>query len=268
MRWLKIGSVIFVAVAITALGIDAADTLSGSQSTLLAQLISVQKADVCPEGMVEVPMALSFSCVDVYEASASVQCPQSSPTNEFQTKENIDAPTCSAVSVENTEPWRFLSREQAVTACMRAGKRLPKSEEWYTAAVGTLDTAESCNTDTSSIVRTGTYKKCVSAVGAHDTVGNAWEWVSDDVISGTYQGRQVPSEGYISQVDAGGFATVTNISESELFYKDYFWSAADGVFAILRGGFYGSKFDAGIYAVHARTLPTAAGTAIGFRCVK
>jgi hypothetical protein len=265
MKWLKVGAVIFGAVLITALGIDAADTLSGSRSTLLGQVIGGENG-ACPSGMTEVATAGTFKCVDIYEASPDANCPHESPANELETKENIDSSSCGAESKADSVAWSYITREQAVTACMRAGKRLPLSDEWYTASVGTPDDTK-CNTDSSGAVQTGENQECVSAVGAYDTIGNVWEWTSDDVIGGMHEGRPLPEEGYVAQVDAGGVAVLTNETPSELFYKDYLWSSKDGAFGILRGGFYGSRSDAGVYAVHARTLPTAAGTAIGFRCV-
>lgn len=268
MKWLKVGAVVFGAVLITALGIDASDTLSGSRSTLLGQLISSETTSVCPSGMVEAPMAQTFTCVDIYEASADTKCPHISPQNELQTKENIESSECGAVSVDDVDPWRFVTREQAQTACMKAGKRLPKSDEWYLLSVGTPDNRSLCNIDSSGVFKTGKNTDCRSAVGVYDAIGNAWEWTIDDVIEGQFQGRTLPDSGYVTQVDAQGVATLTSGNESDLFYKDYFWSSKQGAFGILRGGFYGSQFDAGIYAVHAETLPTTAGTAIGFRCVK
>lgn len=268
MKWLKVVGVVFGAVLITALGIDASDTLSGSRSTLLGQLISSDQTSVCPSGMVEAPMAQTFTCVDIFEASADSECPHPSPQNEIETKENIDSGECSAVSAKNVDAWRFITREQAQTACMKAGKRLPKSDEWYLLSVGTPDNSSVCNIDSSSVKQTGKNTECRSAIGVEDAIGNAWEWTSDDVIEGQYEGRALPEAGYVAQVDAQGVATLTHTQASDLFYKDYFWSSKQGAFGILRGGFYGSKFDAGVYAVHAQTLPTSAGTAIGFRCVK
>jgi formylglycine-generating enzyme required for sulfatase activity len=154
-----------------------------------------------------------------------------------------------------------------MVACSRAGKRLPKSDEWYTFAVGTPDDETKCNINTSTVAKTGSQKQCMAATGVFDAIGNAWEWTQDDVINGQYQGRTLPDAGYVTQVDAHGVATLTSVSPSELFYKDYFWSAKEGAFGILRGGFYGSKDDAGVYAVQAQTVPTLSGTAIGFRCV-
>lgn len=268
MKWLKVMGVVFGAVLITALGIDAADTMSGSRSTLLGQLISSEVKGVCPKGMAHIPQGETFTCVDMFEVSAGATCPHTNPQNELQTKDNIDASSCKAASVENVDAWRFITREQAVVACTRAGKRLPKSDEWYTMSVGTPDDSAKCNTDSSAVTKTGTHKQCVSATGVFDAIGNAWEWTQDDVIDGQYQGRALPDAGYVTQVDAHGVATLTNVAPSNLFYKDYFWSTKKGAFGILRGGFYGSKDDAGVYAVQAETMPTAAGTAIGFRCVQ
>lgn len=268
MKWLKVGAVIFGAVLITALGIDAADTMSGSRSTLLGQIISSEVKGACPTGMAEAPMAETFKCVDIFESSADKLCPHPSPQNEIETKENLESGTCKSSSVPDVDAWRFITREQAQTACMKAGKRLPKSDEWYLLSVGTPDDANRCNIDSSSVRKTGADEKCKSAIGAQDTIGNAWEWTQDDVIEGQYEGHPLPDSGYVAQVDAEGVATLTKGEPSDLFYKDYFWSSKEGAYGILRGGFYGSRSDAGVYAVHAQTLPTAAGTAIGFRCVK
>ncbi len=267
MKWLKVGAVIFGALVITALGIDAADTLSGSRSTLLGQVISSGKESVCPDGMVQIPMAESFTCVDIFESSTDKTCPHQNPINEIETRENLESVTCKAASEPKKDTWRFITREQAQTACIKAGKRLPKSDEWYMVSVGTLDSAQGCNTNSSGPHKTDADGKCVSALGVHDTIGNVWEWTSDDVINGRYQGRDLPESGYVVQVDSQGVAVLSNTVPSDLFYSDYFWSSHEGVFGMMRGGFYGSKSDAGVYAVHAQTLPTTAGTAIGFRCV-
>lgn len=269
MKWLKIGGVIFGALIVTALGIDAADTLTGSRSTLLGQLISSDAVLVCPKDMVEVQTASSFKCVDIYEASAGNKCPHQNPINEQETKENIESSECKTTSVSNVDAWRFITREQAQTVCMQAGKRLPNSDEWYVISVGTPDDTQKCNVLSNGVQKTAANSNCTSAVGVYDTIGNVWEWVSDDIINGQFQGRELPSSGYVTQVDSHGVATVTNSAHgSNLFYQDYLWSSKEGAYGMLRGGFYGSKSDAGVYAVHAQTLPTSAGTAIGFRCVK
>ena len=63
-------------------------------------------------------------------------------------------------------------------------------------------------------------------------------------------------------------ATMVSDTPLDLFEKDYFWSHSDGAFGIIRGGYYDSGSDAGLYAVHADTPPTSAAIGIGFRCVQ
>ena len=72
----------------------------------------------------------------------------------------------------------------------------------------------------------------------------------------------------MTQVDAGGVAVMSTDTPDTAFYNDYIWSNPKGTYGIMRGGFYGSNADAGIYTLHAYTLPTTAGAAIGFRCVQ
>lgn len=266
MRFLKIGVIIFSAVMLTSLAIDASDTLTGKSGTLLAQLAGSENS-VCPEGMVHVPAALTFSCVDAFEVAASPECEVPVPKNQFDTVANIGKTACLTVSGNTLEPWRNITREQAAIMCARSGKRLPSAAEWYQFALGTPP--EKCNI-TSGEVKTGDfYSECVSAVMIRNAVGNVWEWVSDDVIDGTYQGRTLPESGYVTQVDSGGVATITNKEVADnLFNEDYFWTNPAGMYAIIRGGFYGSKSDAGVYTIHAHTLPTFSGNAVGFRCVR
>lgn len=267
MKWLKVAGVVCGAVVITALGIDAADTLSGNSGTMLGQLIGSDNG-VCPAGMVEVSAANSFSCVDRFEASSSEDCRYANPANQLESAENLNGQLCAAATQSDSEPWRNVTREQAAAACARAGKRLPSASEWYQAALGTVDDATNCNTDGRAAELTGNNAACVSAAGAEDMIGNVWEWVSDDVIDGQYNARSLPDEGYVVQVDGAGVPTVTENRAEPLFNDDYFWSAQEGAYGMLRGGFYGSESDAGIYTVHAETLPTTAGVAIGFRCVQ
>lgn len=265
MKWLKVGAVVFVSVAITALGIDAADTISGSRTTLLGQLISSSEVGACGEGMVAVPMVNGLSCVDMYEAAPAEECPHPMVVNMLQSKENTDDSGCKAISKAEQIPWRNVTREQAVSACLRAGKRLLTAKEWYTIAAGTPDTGV-CNIDGSNARSTGENDDCRSSVGVYDAIGNVWEWVSDDVIEGQYEGRPLPQEGYVAQVDAAGMPVLTDTQPSGLFYEDYFWMNPAGGYGVLRGGFYGSQSDAGIYATQAKTAPTGYGAGIGFRC--
>lgn len=267
MKGLKIGAVIFGALIITALGIDAADTLSGKGGTMLGQLIETENG-VCPRGMVEVPNALSFTCIDKYEASVGEKCPVIRPSSETESQDNINEFACTSESKADSEPWSFITRDQAQAVCARAGKRLPTSEEWYQAALGSVDTGNNCNVNTNSVEPTGSRFECLSAAGSFDMIGNVWEWTGDDIIDGQYNGRSLPGEGYVDQVDAAGVATLTNSSPNLLYNDDYFWTNESGAYGVLRGGFYGSDSDAGVYAFHAKTPTRSAGIAIGFRCVK
>ena len=261
---LKIAGGMFLALFLTTFTIDATDTLSGKGGTMLAQLIGTQTA-ICPEGMMHMSAGTTFTCVDIYEASAQSGCVVLDPQNQFDTEINISKKDCIAGSVANTLPWRFVNREQAAIMCTRAGKRLPVAAEWYQAVLGTPKSA--CNIASGAASAGGNFSDCISAAGVYDGVGNVWEWVSDDVVDGTYQGRELPEAGYVGQVDSSGVATLTATEVESGYSGDYFWMNRTGAFAMVRGGFYSSKNDGGAHTVHAQTAPTLSGAAIGFRCV-
>ncbi len=268
MKWGKGILVIFGALIITALGIDATDTLQGSQSTLLSQVISKKSIGLCPVGMIEVANIPTLTCVDMYEATAGEGCPTQDPEQTLGTQKNLETRECLAESRKESIPWRFISRDQALNMCARSGKRLPTSEEWYALTLGMATVEASCNVSSKSVSKTGLYNDCVSPHGTFDLVGNVWEWVSDDVIDGMYKSNKIPESGYVVQTDSSGMATVVDVNPNELFGKDYFWSKTEGAYGIIRGGYYDSGTDAGLYTVHADTLPTTASIGIGFRCVK
>lgn len=268
MRFIKIGAVILGAVIITALGIDAADTLQGSKGTLLSQVIGTEQSGVCPEGMVEALAASTFTCVDAYEVSALPACPKTNPGSIIETEENMQSVACSIASTEGAEPWTSITREQAMQMCARVGKRLPTAAEWYAVSLGHIQSDAVCNIDSGARAKTGSLESCKSGVGTYDMVGNVWEWVSDDVINGSFNNRTLPETGYVGQVDGtAGIATLTGGTPQAIFEKDYFWAKSEGAYGIIRGGYFDSGEDAGVYSIHADTLPTTAGTAIGFRCV-
>ncbi len=268
MRFLKVGAIVFGALLITTLGISATDVLTGSSGSLLGQLVATNTQDVCPQDMVHVPTAQTFTCVDRYEASAAVACPVQQPKAGAETQQNLNEVSCASTAVAGATPWTYVSREQAATLCARAGKRLPTAAEWYFFAIGTPDTGSTCNISTAGPWLSGTGEQCVAATGVYDAVGNVWEWVSDDVREAAISGVALPSEGYVAQVDSAGIPSLTDSQPSEQFGADYFWSNAAGAFGMLRGGFYGNRTDAGVYAIQAKTVPTVATVAIGFRCVR
>lgn len=267
MKWGRISLVVFGALIITALGIDAADTLQGNTGTLLSQVIS-KDSGRCPSGMAPIDTVPGITCVDMYEVSAGEKCPVSVPQQIVGTQQNIESSACIAESKLKAAPWRYVSRDQAMQMCARSGKRLPTSQEWYLLSLGMADVEKACNVSSKNVSETGSFEACVSPGGTFDLVGNVWEWVSDDVINGTHNMRQLPESGYVAQVDAQGVATVVSADSQDMFGKDYFWSRTDGAYGMIRGGYYDSGTDAGVYTVHADTLPTTASIGIGFRCVK
>ncbi len=267
MKWGRISMIIFGALVVTALGIDAADTLNGSKGTLLSQVIS-RNEGVCPVGMSHVLNIPTLTCVDTFEVSTSEACPVKDPEQMQATQRNIEIKECISESKSEALPWRFVTREQAMQMCARSGKRIPTNEEWYALSLGMADVEQVCNIDTKRVLQTGSLKTCMSPHGAYDLVGNVWEWVSDDIIDGYYKSTKLPPSGYVAQVDGSGMATVSSGDPEELFGKDYFWSREAGAFGIIRGGYYDSGTDAGLYIVHADTVPTTASIGIGFRCVK
>lgn len=265
-RFLVIGAVIMGAIGLTTLGIDAADTWRGDGGTMLAQLIGTRS--LCPSEMVEIKTGTTFSCIDRYEVSPGSGCVYISPGNTEETTQNIVDKKCRPQSVAGAIPWRHVARAEAEQLCARVNKRLPSAEEWYRAALDTE--AGQCVTTESAVTETGSKTGCQSAVGAYDMVGNVWEWVADDVVAGQYRSRPLPPSGYVEQADAGGVATKTGEGSSGggPYGNSYFWARTDGIYGMIRGGFYGSRGDAGVYTIHAYTPAEFTGEAIGFRCVR
>ncbi len=171
-------------------------------------------------------------------------------------------------SKPDVTPWRFVSLTQAQQLCARAGKRLPTNDEWYRAVSGSTDTA-SCAIDTGgSPVPTGS-SSCIAPSGVHDMVGNVWEWIDETVTDGRYDERTLPASGYVSLVDAEGVVVSTTANEpSAEFGEDYAWVDETGLRGILRGGFYGSGADAGVFAQNLSVPLDFRSAGVGFRCVK
>jgi formylglycine-generating enzyme required for sulfatase activity len=241
-----------VTLGVTVAGVMATDTLSTDTQ--------------CPLGMVPVN-DMTFTCIDRYEVSPSSDCPVADTQTEFDTDRNLQIRNCHGVSVSSALPWRYVSREDAMAICARSGKQLPTAAQWYSAALGSTDTA--CNLD-GAIAITGAFSTCASPIGTYDQVGNVWEWVRDDVSYGYYNGRILPTSGYITQVDSSGVAvtTATSTEFATDFASDYHWLDSSRMTGMMRGGFYGSGSDGGVYALSSNQVPTFASAGIGFRCSK
>jgi len=216
-------------------------------------------------------------CVDKYEESTSKQCTYSDPQNKQQTDGNLNLSDCLPVSVSGAIPWRNIAQSQAELACRRAGKRLPTNKEWYYASLGTPDKnsnwgANDCNVNNAGANGpdpAGSHSACVSPAGAYDMIGNVWEWVSETIYRGQYNGKELPGEGYVSSIDSDGMVLETDFNNPDAaFFNDYFWVNKEETRGIFRGGFWGNQSDAGQYAVNAIVPPSFVGNAVGFRCVK
>lgn len=269
MKWFK-HSLRFVLVTVgivvlTSLGIDASQYLTGSQSAL-GLLADRATEGGCPQGMTFIENGVDDFCIDTFEVSPGTSCPVAEPSHTTQTAENIRTKDCRPESVDDALPWTQVTYHQAVELCAKAGKRLPNHTEWYQAALGTSET--DCAVDESAVVAGDQFPSCTSAAGVHNAVGNVWEWVAGDVTDGVYNNRSLPETGYVLNADGAGVAVETSADPQTIFHEDYFWSLNNGTKAMMRGGFFGSGSDAGIYTIHADIEPNFSGSAIGFRCVQ
>lgn len=260
---LKIVVVVVGAITLSTISIFAADSIRGVDSNL-AQLIGSRTQNACPQGMSLVSGGDFRICVDTYEASPSASCPQQVLRNTLESESNIGTAGCTPVSVKDAEPWTYISLTQAQRACAAAGKRLPVPSEWYRFVLGSE--TKTCVVDASQAQKTGT-SDCVSESGIYDGVGNVWEWVDAQVTNNMYDGRVLPETGYVASVDVHGIALTSTSTPEQLYGADYFWSKTDGVFGMIRGGYYGSGKDAGLYTLNASVPTNFAAQGVGFRCV-
>lgn len=275
----KTAAVIVSSTILATLAVNAADTHGRALTTYLgAMLLSApeQTHAVCPESMVSVDDALVPFCVDMYEVSADKSCPFKNPISNSETSINISDEDCMPASVPNAHPWSNVTQPQAANVCARAGKRLLTTGEWYIAARGTPDSAsgldeEQCNISSNRAdgpATTGSGMRCVSDAGTYDMVGNVWEWVDGSVMQGEWEAVPLPQTGYVHEVDMHGMPRVTGSAADERFNGDRFWSDVEHDTGLMRGGYYGSGDNAGIYAVYAASPQSFYGDAVGFRCAR
>ncbi len=180
----------------------------------------------------------------------------------------MDTSDCIPVSVEGSLPWRYVSLAQAQQFCARVEKRLPTNEEWYIIAQG-LSSVDSCTLfEKGGSPKQTSVNECVTPSGAYDVVGNVWEWVEGEVIEGALGGKSVPDSGFVSLVDSGGTVLETTAVAKDEYGKDYTWTDKQGVKGIIRGGFFGSGEDGGIYAQNMAVPLDFRTGGLGFRCIR
>ena len=251
--FLKGVGVIITTLIITTLGVTASDWFADTS--------------LCPADMVVVTDVPGVTCVDRFEAAPDTACPQASPDSPQATLGNLSVATCrSTGDREGVLPWRFVAREEARQLCSRAGKRLPSAAEWYQIALSVP--VSTCVLSHDGPKANDAADACRSAAGVVHLPGNVWEWVSDDIIDGQYMGRALPASGYVAASDASGIVSVSSSTPVEAFGADYVRLSDAGLFGMVRGGFYGSGEDGGLYSIQANIPPTCASAGIGFRCVK
>lgn len=218
----------------------------------------------CPSNMVLVRHVAAPFCIDTYEAHAADTCPYPTPRTAQETVANLTAIDCAPEAGQGSLPWTYIDREQAALACAKTGKRLATAGEWYAAALGT---SSGCVVDSTGPSVGGARESCVSTAGAYDLVGNVWEWVEEEVREGEWSNRDMPRDGYVASADIDGVPLATAAMSTPRYGTSRYWGDARITAGMMRGGYFGSGRDAGMYSVYAASPPTFAGRGVGFRCV-
>lgn len=265
-RRLKGALVVLGAIVCSTLAINATDVIQGIDGNLVG-LVS-ESGGVCGKNAVILQLGGRALCIDTYEASAGKDCPVASIKNEIDTLNNLSTTDCQTASVPEVEPWRYVSLAQAQQLCARSGKRLPTNEEWYKAVLGMSEVTQcAIGIQNDGLQLTGA-SSCTTPSGVHDMVGNVWEWIDAEVVAGQYNNRALPESGYIALVDSNGVILETTEQPSAEYGEDYAWVNSVGVRGMIRGGFYGSRTDAGLFTLNAAVDLDFKTAGVGFRCVK
>jgi len=265
------------AVFLASIGIDAADHRGAFSQSIVGKLIFQEDDQRCSSDMVFVPTESGGFCIDKYENSPNGKCQNRKVFSQADTRSNLDYSDCFPVSEKGAEPWRFISQTQAISACAKAGKRLPTAEEWFLASQGTPDLERNWDKNDCQVGNnwdnqpgfSGSGENCVSSYGAYDMIGNVWEWVKGEAEDGMHEGRRLPDSGYVASADSKGIPIEANKENADPnFNEDYFWIKSGGIRGMARGGYWENKADAGLYSLYLVSPPSFAGTGIGFRCAK
>jgi formylglycine-generating enzyme required for sulfatase activity len=223
--------------------LEPVDQVIGEARTVLGQ---------CPgNGSDDVMTTVGPLCVDVYEASLWSSRRGGTPVAASTCNPNgNDCTSIFARSLAGVTPSFDITWFQAQQACANSGKRLLTNAEWQMAAAGTPDystNSTDCNTLSGSVANTGAFATCFSNHGVHDMVGNLYEWVADWVPRSTGCGSW-------------------DFSDDEQCLSGAATSGEPG--ALIRGGWFSSASNAGVFAVFGAVQPSGAGYNLGFRCAR
>mgnify|MGYP002620799647 CR=1 FL=1 len=252
------------AVVVSTIAIQASDLVKGIDGGLVG--LVRESSTVCGAGAIPLQLGTGTLCVDIYEAAAGAGCPHRAVSNPLHTNENLLETSCQPVSEPDRLPWRFVSLSEAEQLCARSGKRLPVNEEWHRLVVQQTEQSH-CTTNTDGPTLTGA-AGCVSNAGLHDLVGNLWEWIDGSITHGVYQGRTLPDSGYVRVTDNNGVVVETSDTPDTAHGADYAWTSESGVFGMLRGGYFASDSDGGLYAQNLAAPFDLRTSGVGFRCVR
>jgi formylglycine-generating enzyme required for sulfatase activity len=95
-----------------------------------------------------------------------------------------------------------------------------------------------------------------------------WEWTRDVSKNGIYKDQTLPESGHVALVDPDGVVLKTSSLPNASFGDDYASISREGTRGFLRGGFYGSGEDGGIFAQNIAAPLDLATIGVGFRCVR
>ena len=152
-----------------------------------------------------------------------------------------------ARSVRGVTPRENITWFQAQQALANSGKRLPTNAEWQQAVAGTPE--GQCNTSDGVVRATGSFTGCVSDWGAHDMVGNVFEWVADwDEQAFFCDNWPAAFSSDTTCIGAGSNQASTHLPA-----------------ALLRGGNFNGGTGAGPFANLADFRPSDSDAGVGFR---
>lgn len=150
---------------------------------------------------------------------------------------------------------------QANEACRAAGKRMMERDEWFAAASGTVDGAM-CNVSTGGPRAAAASNGCVSASGAHDMIGNVWEWTNEWYAgNGATAFVNVGVQHWPSDYNLDATWNINGAVEVGGSVQTGIPSAA------LCGGNWVSGPRAGVFALYLSNGPSFRESTVGFRCV-